>query len=199
MLPSDLIAAARKDEPGAVDRLFALYRNYLRLIAYATFDARLRAKADPSDAVQMTLLRAHERFAQFRGTEEPELTAWLRRILANCLTDLDRQYRQVLGRDFRRERSLEEALDRSSNVLGGLLASEGSSPSRRAERREQAVALADAMAELDPQDRELILLRSFQAWSWAEIGNHTKRTADAARVQWGRALKRLGQVLEERP
>ena len=62
-----LIEDARRDEPGALDRLLESYRNYLRLVARAGISPALRGKADPSDLVQEALLKAHQHFDQFQG------------------------------------------------------------------------------------------------------------------------------------
>jgi RNA polymerase sigma-70 factor (ECF subfamily) len=70
-----LIERARRAEPGALDRLLDLYRNYLRLLARTGLDASLQGKADPSDLVQDTLLKAALRFGQFRGASAAELAA----------------------------------------------------------------------------------------------------------------------------
>src|SRR5438477_7784765 len=88
-----LIERARHEEPGALDRLLDSYRNYLRLLARTGLDVSLRSKADPSDVVQDTLLKASRRFGQFQGTSDAELAGWLRQILARCLADLVRRYR----------------------------------------------------------------------------------------------------------
>src|SRR5262245_42907402 len=101
-----LIDQARRDEPGALDRLLQLYRNYLRLLARTGLDASLQGKADPSDLVQDALLKAALRFGQFRGTSDAELAGWLRQILARCLADLVRRYRAP-SRRLAREQSLE--------------------------------------------------------------------------------------------
>src|SRR6516164_6887444 len=107
-----LIERARRDEPGALDQLLASYRNYLRLLARTGLDASLQGKADPSDLVQETLLKAVERFGQFRGASDAELAGWLRQILARCLADLVRRYR-TLARRAGREQSLEQLVERS--------------------------------------------------------------------------------------
>src|SRR5262249_10738684 len=150
-----LIERARRDEPGAIDRLLEAYRHYLRLLARTGLDDSLRGKADPSDLVQEALLKAHRHFADFRGGTEAELTAWLRQILARSLADLVRRFRTAEARRVGRERSLEELLDHSSHALGRLLAAEGPSPSHAAERRELSVVLADALEELGGDYREV--------------------------------------------
>ncbi len=50
------------------------YVEYLRVLARLNLDARLRGKIDASDIVQQTVLQAHERSDQFRGSTEAE---WL--------------------------------------------------------------------------------------------------------------------------
>src|SRR5262245_52222038 len=135
-----LIEEARQDEPGALDRLLESYRNYLRLVARTGLGAALRGKADPSDLVQETLLKAHRHFGQFQGATEPELVAWLRQILARSLADLARRYR-ASSRRLAQEQSLEELLASAAQGLGALATSNGHSPSQSAQRRELSVIL----------------------------------------------------------
>src|SRR5579884_482295 len=105
-----LIEEARRQAPGALDRLLESYRNYLWLLARTGLDASLRGKADPSDLVQESLLKAHMTFGQFQGQSEGELAAWLRRILINKLNDLARGYQMAQARQVGRERSLDDLL-----------------------------------------------------------------------------------------
>ncbi len=194
---SSLIASARDGEAGALNRLFALYRNYLRLLAQTSLDPALQAKADPSDVAQETLLKAHEHFDQFRGDGEGELVTWLKKILANNLADLHRRFR-LAGRHVGRERSLDAMVDRSSMALRNFVAASGTTPSRGAERRELGVRLADALAELQSEDRDVIVLRNLCELSWNDVAHHMRRSSDAVRVRWSRALQRLGRVMGER-
>src|SRR5262245_24453173 len=112
------------------------FRDYLRLLARLQLDPRWRAKLDPSDLVQQTLLQAHEACDQFRGRTAAEQAAWLRQILARVLANAVRDLGRA-KRDAGRERSLEAALEQSSARLEAWLAAEQSSPSETVERNEQ--------------------------------------------------------------
>jgi RNA polymerase sigma-70 factor (ECF subfamily) len=192
-----LIQRARREDVAAREQLLEAYRNYLRLLAHTGLSAALQDKADPSDLVQETLLKAHRHFEQFRGRTEPELTTWLRKILARNLTDLVRRY-QAEARAVGRERSLEEVLDHSSRALGKLLAAPGASPSESAQKRELSVVLADALADLASDYREVIMLRSLQELEWDEVALRMERSEGAVRLLWTRALTSLRPLIEAR-
>jgi RNA polymerase sigma-70 factor (ECF subfamily) len=194
---SGLIEDARQARPGALDRLLESYRNYLGLLARTGIDDSLQGKAEPSDLVQETLGKAYERFGQFRGQTEAELVTWLRQILARNLADLVRRYRMARARQVARERSLEELLHASSAALGNLIAEHGSSPSRSAQRRELSVVLADALADLSADHREVILLRSLEERDWDDVARRMQRSAGAVRLLWTRALKQLRPLIEK--
>jgi RNA polymerase sigma-70 factor, ECF subfamily len=172
------------------------HRAYLRLLARLHLDPRLRGKLDPSDVVQQTLLQAHQGLGQFRGRSDGELAAWLRQILARNLAhavrDLGRE-----KRDVGRERSLEQALDASSSRLEAWLAAEQSSPSQRAQRNEQLLRLAQALADLPEAQREAVVLHYWQGQSLAEIGEQLGRTPAAVAGLLHRGLKQLRGLLQE--
>jgi RNA polymerase sigma-70 factor (ECF subfamily) len=166
------------------------FRAYLGLLARLHLDRRLQGKLDPSDVVQQTFLQAYRALDQFRGHGDAELTAWLRQILARNLAHAARD----LGRDKRdvaRERSLEAALQASSAQLEAWLAADHSSPSQRADRNEQMLRLADALAELPEAQREAVLLHYWQGLSATEIGAQLGRTPAAVAGLLKRGLKQL--------
>jgi RNA polymerase sigma-70 factor (ECF subfamily) len=172
------------------------FRNYLRLLARLHLDPRLQGKLDPSDAVQQTLLQAYQARDQFRGGTEAELAAWLRQILARHLANLVRDF----GRDRRavgREQPLEAALAASSARLEAWAAAEQSSPSQRAERQEQAVRVAEALARLPEAQREALVLQHWQGWSLEEIGRHLGRSPAAVAGLIKRGIKQLRRLLDE--
>src|SRR5580704_16635108 len=122
------------------------FRTYLLLLARMQMGQKLCAKLDPSDVVQQTLLDAHQQREQFRGSTPAEMAGWLRRMLACNLADAVRAFSRG-KRDVAREQSLEAALNASSLRLESWLQAEQSSPSQKAQRTEELLRLAKAMAE----------------------------------------------------
>lgn len=190
-----LLAGARAGDEGALGRLLERYRPYLTLLARLQIGRGLQGKADPADMVQETFLEAARHFAVFRGESEPELTAWLRQILAACLAQLARRYYGTRARDVRLERVLEDELDQSSRALDGALLAEQSTPSQRASRREQAVLLADALDSLPEDYREVIILRHLEGLTFPEVAARLGRSLDSVEKLWVRALPRLRRAL----
>ena len=115
------------------------------------------------------MLEASQAFREFRGETERELMAWLRNILVNNLVDHTRHH-HAQSRDLHRVQSLNELLDRSNLAIERVLAENLSSPSQQASRREQAVIVADALAALPDDYREVVILRQFQQLKFLEIG-----------------------------
>jgi RNA polymerase sigma-70 factor (ECF subfamily) len=192
-----LLVQARGGDQAALGRLLELYRNYLRLLARSLIRPPLEVQVDASDLVQETFLKAHRAFGQFAGAGEAELVAWLRQILVRTLANQAKHHR-ARRRDQRRHQSLEALLDRSSLAIQQQLADSIGSPSAHAVRREQAVLLADALAGLPADYREVFILRNLEQVAVDEIAARMGRSPNAVRKLWGRAMVALKQALEQR-
>jgi RNA polymerase sigma-70 factor (ECF subfamily) len=171
-------------------------REYLCLLARLRLDARLRGKLDPSDVVQQTLLKAHEKIGQFRGQSHGELMAWLRQILANQLAEHARKF-AAEARDLSRERSLQAGLDESSARLESWLVASQSSPSQRVMRDEQLLRLSQALAELPADQRQALELHYLQGKQVAQVGQIMGRSRAAVVGLLFRGLKKLRGLLGE--
>src|SRR5262245_22216916 len=191
----DLLTLARAGEADALGRLLEKFRNYLLVLARIQIGRRLQRKVEEGDLVQETFLEAHRAFPRFRGTSEGELAYWLRQILAARLAMLVRHYFGTQQRDVTLERELSEALDRSSEQLGTAFVASGTSPSQGAARREEAVRLADALARLPPDYRQVITLRHLESLTFPEVSQRMGRSVDAVEKLWARALVQLRRLV----
>ena len=193
-----LLNHARRGESPAKGDLLRRFEPWLRLLARVQLESRFAAKFDASDVVQQTLLEAIKAFPQFRGSTEAELTAWLRQILAHALAHEVRRFNGTLKRDVSLEVSLDQQLAESSRRLQAVLAETGPSPSQQAAQRELDVQLADVLASLPDDYRDVIILRHLEGLSHDEIALRLNRSPGAVRMLWVRALARLKSELEQR-
>ena len=192
--PEQLIRLSRTQGGDTIGRLLELYREYLMLLARGQIGQRLQRKVDPSDVVQATFLEAYRVFGQFRGTTEAELVQWLRELLATRLAKLVRHY-TTQRRDMRLERRLQEELDRSSEALNGAALMTRHTPSESVARREQSVILANALAKLPPDYREVIILHHLDGHTFPEVARRMGRSLGSVEKLWVRALENLRRLL----
>ncbi len=193
LTPDELIAEARAGSDEALGVLLDRYRPYLRLLAQRGIGSELQARVDPSDVVQRAFLDAHRDWTGFRGQAEPELVAWLRRILEHNVSETVGEHVRAQKRSTRKERSLTESGD---GPLAADLAADQSSPSQRAMRGEAAVVLAQAIETLPDDQREAIRLRYLEGWTLAQITEHFDRSQVAVAGLLKRGLRGLRKFFD---
>lgn len=201
-MPTDspsLLSQALEGCEAARGDLLEAYRAYLELLAPVELGRRLRTKLDAADVVQETFLEAHRNFELFRGRTEPEFAAWLRQILAGRICNLVRHYLGTKGRDVRREQGWNINLDQSSQAIDRGFFALQSTPSQHVAQREQSVLLAEALARLSEDYREVVVLRHFEELTFPEVAERMQRSVDSVQKLWVRALAALKQSLREVP
>ncbi len=169
-------------------------RRYLTVLAQTQLDPRWSGKVDLSGVVQQTLLEAHQAAAGLRAKESGQRLAWLRRILANNLSDELRKW-ATAARDARRDVSLEARLAESSLRLQNWLAADDPSPSSALQQEEQIRRLVDALQNLPEAQREALMLQHWHGWSLAEIAEHLDRTPAAVAGLLKRGLRQLRESM----
>jgi RNA polymerase sigma-70 factor (ECF subfamily) len=192
---TELLARARTHDRHEMDALFAQCRHYLGIVARAQVESWLRAKVDASDLVQQTMLEAYRDFDKFRGQTEAEWLAWLRQILAHNAANFIRHYRGTAKRQAHREVPLAPGPD-SSAVPRNDPADTGESPSQLLLRKEREWQVADALAQLAPDHREVILLRNLERLPFEEVAQRMGRSRPAVQMLWMRAIQKLQEALE---
>lgn len=172
------------------------FRNYLRILAQAHIHPRLHAKLDASDVVQQTLVQAWQGRDAFRGQNEAQQAAWLRRILGNCLADLLRDWSRE-KRDVGREQPIQAALDASSANLASWLAAEQASPSEQAVQADLLARLADSLAALPDAQREALTLHHLSGWTLQQVSDHMERSIAAVAGLIKRGLQALRVQIDD--
>jgi RNA polymerase sigma-70 factor (ECF subfamily) len=169
------------------------FREYLHLLARLQLRANLAGKIDLSGVVQQTLLEAYQAGDGFPA-DAAQQAAWLRRALANNLTD---EIRRLGSRGKVRveEQSLEQALEVSSARLEAWLAREESTPGRGAVRKEQLSRLAQALLQLPDHQRQAVEMHHLQGLSLADVGRCLGRSREAVAGLVFRGLKTLRALL----
>jgi RNA polymerase sigma-70 factor (ECF subfamily) len=170
------------------------FREYLQLLAGLQIDPRLQGKIDLSGVVQQTLLEAYQALEQFKTMDDAQRAAWLRRVLANNLTDEVRRLGRA-SRNVRLERSLEAALESSSACLERFLVVDHPSPSERFARSEQLLRLAEALAQLPDDQRTAVVGHHLQGRPLADLAHELGRTRGAVGALLLRAMKKLRELL----
>lgn len=168
------------------------YAEELRGIARAQLGPPLRSRLDPSDVVQQTLLIAYQRRAAFRGATHAELRRWLRVILDRTLALATRRRGRFPAEQAR---SLERSPDSSAARPMDWLAGDQSTPSQRADRKEQWLRLAAAMAALPADQRTALELHHFESMPVADVAARMGRTVPAVAGLLYRGTRALRNVL----
>jgi RNA polymerase sigma-70 factor (ECF subfamily) len=172
------------------------YRNYLRILALSQLPNRIQGRVDASDLVQETLLDAHKDWAQFAGSNEHELQAWLRKILVrNLLTSL--RYAQQQKRDVRREVAITAKVDQSSVCLEKFLAADQTSPSQCVRRGERYERLFEALVQLPDDQRQAVMLKHLHGKSLEEVAAAMDRSLTAAGGLLKRGMSKLRELMAE--
>jgi RNA polymerase sigma-70 factor (ECF subfamily) len=165
------------------------YREYLRLLASQQIAARYRGKIDLSGVVQQTLWEAHRDIAGGCQVPREARRSWLQKILAHNLAD---EIRRMTAdrRDVGREKSLQQAVENSSQRLEAWLACE-LQPSGMMEQEEQILQLVAALTKLPEAQRDALILHYWSGSTLAEIAEHLGRSRDAVAGLIKRGLREL--------
>jgi RNA polymerase sigma-70 factor (ECF subfamily) len=193
--PEELLERARAGDRDAFGELLGHYHNDIRVLAENLIGTSLKRRLDPSDLVQEAYLEAHRDFPRFTGSTARELWAWLRRILTRNVVD-NARHQKARSRNQRRQVSLESLLEQSSLSAQEALAATATSPSATAASGERAVLLAQALAGLPADYREVIVLRNLEGLRFHEVAVRMGRSEGAVRMLWARALERLSEAAE---
>jgi RNA polymerase sigma-70 factor (ECF subfamily) len=194
----ELLRRAAGGDNLARDQVWNRYRPRLHRMVSLRIDRRIASRVDPSDVVQEALAVADRRLPEYVAGPPMAFYPWLRRIawdrlLAAYRTHIDAERRSVL-----KERPPILALSPDSvDALAHHLEASSFAPNNRALRAELHARVIDALAELKPRDREILVLRYLEQMSVPEIAEALELSYTAVTSCHLRALQRLRRVLRD--
>jgi RNA polymerase sigma-70 factor (ECF subfamily) len=155
----DLVQQARRGDREAFRSLVERYQH--KVTALAT--GMLRNRDDALDVVQDTFTKAYQSLDRFKG--ESSFYTWLYRITLNLCIDHQRRTARMPQAQLEAAESPEEA----PSVNAAREDAERDNPLQRLHEAEVGQRIRQAIAELTPEHRAVILLREVEGLSYEEI------------------------------
>lgn len=186
----ELLRRVAAGDRAATNELAARYEAPVRNAIHRRLGASLRVRVDTDDLFQSTIFAAVQELPHFEFVNEKAFLGWLTTIAEWRVRKAARHHRAG-KRDVRQERPLGEVHD---------VAGAGTTPTQGAVRREIADSVRRAVTHLEPPDRRIVELHSFEGLGFREVAERLGLAdKDAARYRFQRALKSIGAILRQQP
>ena len=171
----------KRQDPDTLDYLIELYQH--RLLRYLLFLTGKREVAE--DLFQETWMRVLLRGAQYNG--KARFDTWLFTIARNLVIDLSRK---------RTMASLDEMSDTGDDDRPFQIAIDGPSPLEQFQSREDSAEVAEVLLKLEPNYREVLVLRFHEELSLEEIAGVTRAPLSTVKSRLYRGLAALRPEME---
>ena len=197
----ELLVQAKKGDSDAVDQLLAKHREAVRRMIDLRLDPAIVQRLDASDVVQEVLIEASRRLKDYLKAPAMPFHLWLRHIAKDHIIDAHRRHHQAQKRGVNREQPMHRPAwsDRSSLDLAGQLLDQDLTPPSAAIQEEMQRRLREAIAQLDDDDREVILMRHYEMLANQEVADALELTEAAASMRYLRAVRKLRDLLAPPP
>ncbi|MDI9583434.1 MAG: sigma-70 family RNA polymerase sigma factor [Acidobacteriota bacterium] len=183
-----LVERAREGDSKAFASLVDLYKD--RIYTYV-----LRMCHDPDEAAdiaQDTFLRAFQSLPNFRGASS--FQTWLYRIASNLVIDsVRRRQRRDDGNV-----SLDAPVDTDDGEIGRQLPEERRGPAELAESADVRREVLEAVAQISPKLRPVLVMYDLQGMSYQEIAEILGCPLGTVKSRLFNARNQLRELLEER-
>lgn len=172
----NIIARARRGDADAFEQLVVAYRDQVFRLALRMCGN----EADADEVAQEAFLSAWKALPNFRG--DSRFSTWLYQLTSHAAIDLmRRKKRQIAAEDITEVSAPDPA----------------PGPQQQAEQSETRQAVRDAMAQLSPEYRQIVVLRFLQELSYEEIGAVLKLPPGTVKSRLNRAKAQLKDILSK--
>jgi RNA polymerase sigma-70 factor (ECF subfamily) len=187
MEDAELLERIRRDDPGAFEAFVErfgdrIYRFGLRMCGH---------REDAKDVLQDTLIQAYKSLGTL---EHPQaLRSWLYRVASNACLMMRRKGKFEPDREL----SLEELAPGRDEGLPVEIPDPATLPDEAAEKAEWQRRVHEAIGDLPPAYRIVLIMRDIEQLSTREVGEALGLDESAVKMRLHRARLRVKQRLEE--
>ena len=177
----------RRDAPGAFEAFVErygdrIYRFGLRMCGH---------REDAKDVLQDTLIQAYK---ALKTVEHPEaLKSWLYRVAGNACLMMRRKGKYEPDREL----SLDDLAPRPDDGPSHEIPDPGDLPDTQAERSQWQGLVQEAIGDLPPNYRIVLVMRDMEGLSTEEVGDALGLETSAVKMRLHRARLKVKQRLEE--
>lgn len=179
---SSLLIKAKQGNVEAFEELTSSYYSKVYNICYKM----LNNADDAIEQAQETFIKAYKYIKDFKGN--CSLSTWLYRIATNVCLDFLRKNKN------KRTISLEQNTYDDLQIKDSLV-SDKPGPEKVAETNAQKLAIREAMAKMNENNRIVIILRDFMGLSYEEISETIKAPTGTVKSRISRARSELRDLL----
>lgn len=188
---ADLVQRWHQGDAQALHQLVQRDLPWIRQRVRQRLGDALRQHGDTEDFLQEALLDILAYTPRFVPVDGDSWRSLVTQIVENQL----RGQHEFYGR-LRRDRARQQPLPDDSVLLLDPRKRTATTPGARAVRNEEEAWLRLALDLVDPDDRDVIVMREWAGKSFAEIGTQLGIGENAARMRFQRALGRLADQVE---
>ena len=191
-----LVTMAQEGDNTALDQLCSVYGERVRRIVRFRMGPELRSQLESMDLVQEALIEAIKDLGFFTYSNDGDFLRWLSSIVENTIRDnIDRIH--AAKRDVRRQVSLNRVAAHANHPDVDVdLPAGTTTPSVVLSLREDLDKLEQAMDQLKPQYREVLVLAKIEGLSCKEIATRQNKNPAAVAMSLSRAIVAVTNLFE---
>ena len=187
----ELVALAKDGDKPALNRLYTVYAERVRWMVRFRINRQLRSKLESMDLVHNTFVHALGGLNDFTYRNEGDFVRWLSKIAENEVrANLRGLHAQK--RDIRKETPLDDDGPNTGRAFAGTAGLiRTTTPSAIMSRKDELDRLENAMDELKPEYREVIVLTKIEGLAYKEVSKKLGKSNEAVRKLVSRAMAEL--------
>ena len=184
---SGQLARLRSGGESALAVYFDEIRSELHRMVRLRLDQRLQRRVDESDVIQEGYVEACKRLKTY--LEEPHIppSAWIRRLVRQIVSRIQREHMSAQRRDIRREQNATSMAAVDIAELSATI----TPPDARAEKGEQREKLIAILSSMPLLESEILTLVHFEGRTVREAAAELDIKLEAAKKRYRRAIIRL--------